>query len=206
MVDLKLGNTAYNGIDRIQISKSDSSGVVNFAPSDELFGAMGAASGYVSSYYENPYITTLSPAGAFLISNFETVYLPNLTSMVANANLGNINRLSCKNFIAPKLTMSPDQLTNGGNVEVVDFTDLTGMRYYAMGGSELTAVILRGNTVVDLSPNAANFKSGVTAYVPTAMLSAYNADTLWAGLVSSKNWTITAIEGSQYENPNWFKS
>jgi hypothetical protein len=68
--------------------------------------------------------------------------------------------------------------------------------------SSLTTVVLRNTTMVNLN-NVNNFQStpfasggaGGTIYVPSALISTYQADSLWSQLAA----TFSAIEGSQYE-------
>ena len=203
MVDLKLGNQTYNGIDRVQINKADSSGVVNFTPSDDLFAAMSGT--VVVGLYENPYITAMSASAMGIANMFTTAYFANVTQFVSARGLGAVNKCSCKYFIAPKLQVA-DNISWNGEVNVLDFTDLTSAAYYSFSSSNLTAVIIRGTNTVPTVGSAANQKANVTVYVPSSMVSAYNNNSGWAALVSDKGWTITALEGSQYENPDWFRT
>lgn len=202
MNDLKLGTKTFTGIDRVQINKADSSGVVNFMESNVFNSVLGGASG--GDYYENPYLTTLGIWGVQYAARFSTVYLENVEQL-ANQSVG-ATYLSCTNFIAPKLRSVANQFTWNSSVKVVDFTALTEVGTYGFSGSRLEAIILRGNTVPTVGNVNMQSSHKPTVYVPSSMLSAYNADSSWASLVSTKEWTIAALEGSQYENPNWFKS
>lgn len=204
-VNIKFGSEVFNDVERIQISKADSSGAVNYMPFDEVLSIMSGASGAGGAYYENPYLTRLGDVGCFFISYFTTVYLENVEQLGSGVQTG-ANKLKCVNFIAPKLTSIANYLTIGGDVKVVDFTALTACGARGLAGSSLEAIILRGNAVPTISDIAQQSANKPTVYVPSSMLSAYNADTSWASLVSTKEWTITALEGSQYENPTWFKN
>jgi len=201
MVDLKLGAKTYSGIDRLQISKADSSGVVDFMESDSFNTILSG--GAVDGLYENPYLTKLGKFFPYFAS-FTTVYLPNVTQL-SDTNVGSWQ--SCVNLIMPKLESAADQLTWASNtLKVVDFSSLTAVGTYGLNGNKLTSIILRGNTVPTIGNVANQSANKPTVYVPSAMLSAYNADSSWSSLVSTKEWTITALEGSQYEDPDWFRT
>lgn len=201
MVDLKLGSTTYSGIDRVQISKADSSGVVNFTPSDVLFAALQGEK--VGGLYENPYLVTLSKGITQITMAFDTVYLPNVV-VNSVALYGAANSIGCKRFIAPKLTKSA-QLSWGGQVEIMDFTDMPTIEGYGISGTRLHSVILRKGTMVALAEPDHQGNVTQTIYVPSSLLSAYQADTNWSQLLS-KGRTFAAIEGSAYENTDWFRT
>lgn len=201
MVDLKLGNTTYSGIDRIQISKADSSGVVNFTPSDVLFAALQGEK--VGGLYENPYLVALSKGITQIAIAFDTVYLPNVVG-ASTTLYGGANSIGCKRFIAPKLTKSA-QISWNGQVEIMDFTDMPTIEDYAISGSNLHSIILRKDTMVTLAHPDHQGTHTQTIYVPSSLLSAYQADTNWSQLLS-KGRTFAAIEGSAYEDPDWFRT
>lgn len=202
MANVKVGSTTYTGVNTLELINASTNDSVSFAEADDFMEIMAGGSGY--DYYENSQLTSISQwATHWFFSRFTTVYLPNVTTLAQN----NANHLNCENFIAPKLTSVANQLTNGGagKCKIVDIGALTEIGTYGFSGGGLTTIILRGNTVPSCS-SVNNQKAGVTVYVPSAMLSSYQADTTWQSLVSSKNWTLTALEGSQYEDTDWFKS
>lgn len=201
MVDLKLGSTTYSGIDRVQISKADSSGVVNFTPSDVLFAALQGEK--VGGLYENPYLVTLSKPMTLISLAFDTVYLPNVVGSSV-VYYGGANSVGCKRFIAPKLTKSA-QLSWGGDVQIMDFTDMPTIEGYGISGTKLHSVILRKDTMVTLAEPDHQGNVTQTIYVPSSLLSAYQADSNWSQLLS-KGRTFAAIEGSAYENTDWFRT
>lgn len=41
--------------------------------------------------------------------------------------------------------------------------------------------------------------SGTVIYVPSDLVSSYEADTTWASMKTSNGFTFSAIEGSEYE-------
>lgn len=201
MVDLKLGSTTYSGIDRVQISKADSSGVVNFTPADDIFAVFNGTK--VGGLYENPYVTGMSGALDALLAGFDIAYLPNVVTLSNNIH-DNPNKLKVGTFVAPKLTKS-NQLSWNGNVKIMDFTDMPTIGDYGISGTQLHSVILRKNTMVTLDHPDHQGTVTQTIYVPSSLLSAYQADTNWSQLLS-KGRTFAAIEGSAYENTDWFRT
>lgn len=201
MEDLKIGGAQFEDVDRIQLNKADLTGVVNFMESGDFMDAMQSSFPMATkkTLYENQYLTTLGESGATFLTNFTTAYLPNVTAL-SYARLP--NTLNCINIILPKLKTVTQYFTAGGNCEVIDLTEVTTIENNVFAGTHLSAVIIRGNAVPTL--NAAGAKaSGVTLYVPTEMLSSYQADTAWSTLTG---WTFTALEGSAYADPDWFRS
>lgn len=200
MADVKLGNTNHTGITRLELTDSEQNTVL-FMEADDFLGVLSGGSGY--DYFENHDLTAISAfATRYFFSKFTTVYVPNVTGIAGVANW-----LNCENFIAPKLTTTGVSLTNGGagRLKIVDFGALETVGNYGLSGRGLTTVILRGNTVPTVS-SVNNQTANITVYVPEAMLASYQADTTWQSLVSSKNWTLVKIEGSTYEDTDWFKS
>lgn len=202
MVDLKLGSTTYSGIDRVQISKADSSGVVNFTPSDDIFAVFNGTK--VGGLYENPYVTGMSRALSVLLAGFDIAYLPNVVSL-SSAIQDNVNSLKVGTLVAPKL-QSSGALSWNGSVKVMDFTELKTIEAYGISGTKLGTVILRGNTMAQLNNNVTS-QGNVTQviYVPQSLLSTYQADANWSQLLS-KGRTFSAIEGSAYEDTDWFRT
>lgn len=201
MVDLKLGNTTYSGIDRIQISKADSSGVVNFTPSDDIFAVFNGTR--VGGLYENPYVTGMSKVLSVFLAGFDIAYLPNVVSL-SNVIDGDPNYLKVGTLVAPKLTSS-GMISWNGTVKVMDFTAVTAINNYGISGTQLGTVILRGGTMVTLARPDTQGNITQTIYVPSSLLSAYQADANWSQLLS-KGRTFAAIEGSAYENTDWFRT
>lgn len=200
MADVKLGNTTHTGITRLELTDAEQNTVL-FMEADDFLGVLSGGSGY--DYFENEDLTSISAfATHYFFSKFTTVYVPNVTGIA-----GTPNWLRCENFIAPKLTTTGVSLTNGGvgRLKIVDFGALESVGNYGLSGGGLTTVILRGNTVPTVS-NVNNQTANITVYVPEAMLASYQADTTWQSLVSNKNWTLVKIEGSTYEDTDWFKT
>lgn len=200
MADVKLGNTTHTGITRLELTDADQNTAL-FMEADDFLGVLSGGSGY--DYFENADLTSISAfATHYFFSKFTTVYVPNVTGLAGTANW-----LNCENFIAPKLTTTGVSLTNGGagKLKIADFGALASVGNYGLSGAGITTVILRGDTVPTVS-NVSNQKANVTVYVPEAMLASYQADATWQSLVSSKNWSIVKLEGSTYENTDWFKS
>lgn len=208
MANIKLGNTVYRNIDRVQFSDENSSGVVNFMPADPAIAAFTQASAQViGGYYEDPNFTSITVAGLLFVSMFETVYLPNLVNLVSSIG-GAASRISCKNFIAPRLKSFEESFTASGLVETIDVTDLESCRFYSFAGTHIKNLIFRGNQVPTTNAGMASVagSSNVSLYVPSAMIASYQANADFATLVSNKGWQIKAIEGSQYQDTEWFKS
>ena len=202
MEDLKIGGAQFEDVDRIQLNKADLTGVVNFMEQGDFMDVMQRPyrmSSTKKTLYENQYLTTLGESGATFLADFTTAYLPNVTAL-SYARVP--NTLNCINIILPKLKTVTQFFTAQGNCEVIDLTDVTTIENNVFAGTHLSAVIIRGNAVPTLNATGAK-ANGVTLYVPTAMLSSYQADTAWSTLTG---WTFTALEGSAYADPDWFRS
>lgn len=201
MVDLKIGGATFEDVDRIQLNKADLTGVVNFMEQGDFMDVMQSSYPMTTkkTLYENKYLTTLGDSGATFLADFTTAYLPNVTAL-SYSRLP--NTLNCTKIILPKLKTVTQFFTAQGKCEVIDLTEVTTIENNVFAGTYLSAVIIRGNAVPTLNATGAK-ASGVTLYVPTAMLSSYQADTAWSTLTG---WTFTALEGSAYADPDWFRS
>ena len=101
---------------------------------------------------------------------------------------------------------APDTLTGFyplGTMPNVTFIDLgsgvTDLGSYAIRYTAVRTLILRSATKVALYNNTSvnNWPNGVTVYVPSALISAYESDANWAA--GSDKITFAALEGSEYE-------
>lgn len=96
---------------------------------------------------------------------------------------------------------------NAAQLAIVDI-DMSGQfsTGYFKNDVLLATIILRHSTVTglasaaafDSTPFAANGTGG-TAYVPSALISAYQSATNWSTLYAAETIDFVAIEGSQYE-------
>ena len=208
MANVKIGNTTYSNVDNVQLKDADNVGeVTNWMQSDDFNKVLSGQT--INKLYENEYLTVANTTAIYYFCAFDIVYVPNLMSFSTNVGYNENNnptRLSCKKFIAPKLTTTGSQLTYFGSVNVVDFTDLIEVANYGFAGGSLTAIILRGDTVPTVGSPSAQSSNHPTVYVPSAMLTSYQNNAAWTSLVNDKGWTLTALEGSEYENPEWFRS
>ena len=201
MVDMKIGGATFEDVDRIQLNKSDLSGVVNFMESADFLDIFEGPNPLNPqlTLYENPYLTTLAEAGAHYVSNYVTVYLENVTYLGFQ---GVWNVVNCKKIILPKLGTLRSHFTYNASCQCIDLTAVTAIEHHSLAGNSLATLILRGNSVPTLETTGQR-ASGITVYVPTAMIASYQADTNWSAMTG---WTLTALEGSAYESQDWFRS
>lgn len=75
------------------------------------------------------------------------------------------------------------------------------------GATKLATIILRKTSVVSLAATScfsnspfASGKAGGTLYVPSALISSYQAATNWSTILGYSTNSIAAIEGSEYEH------
>ena len=199
MANVKVGSTTYTGVSRTDMINAGTNASVYFMESDAFMSIMAGGTG--GDYYENPYVAQIGSWACGHFLKFTKVYLPNVTTCIQNG----ARFMGAETIILPKLTDTTNQLFNNSVTKVIDLGALTAIGNYGFSGSKIEKIILRGNTVPTVG-NVNNQHGSVAVYVPTAMLSSYQADTSWASLVSSKSWTLNALEGSAYEDPDWFKS
>lgn len=135
--------------------------------------------------YESAEVTTLRNYAFYYQTSLERVVLPNLTS----ANYTAVFR-NCSALKVADLGVCYQMSTTA-------FTSCTN----------LTTVVLRKTSGVCTLLNASAFNStpfasggtGGTVYVPSALISEYQAATNWATLYAAGTCNFVAIEGSEYE-------
>ena len=123
---------------------------------------------------------------AFYNTRFPLIVLPSFNS-VLNANTFNQNTA----------------------LVVADFGQPTSYSPSCFGNcKKLTTVIIRKSDSITTLQNVNTFTqtpfasdgTGGTLYVPSALISSYQAATNWSTILGYENNSIVAIEGSQYEN------
>lgn len=143
--------------------------------------------------------------------NLRLIKLPKLNSVPYYGHIFELNNGSSRRctVILNSLIRSSSDLFRGVSeyYDKMDFPVLNyiGIRCFYQG--HYYDVILRSNTVVELSSTngvgvgaSYGFGSYTNVYVPSALISEYEASTNWASAKATKNFTFVAIEGSQYEN------
>lgn len=120
---------------------------------------------------------------------------------------------NCSNLLTvsmPKLanTVTQYSMYNCPKLHTVDVGNATTIQSNTFGGSSaLKKLIIRRSSVCSLqnvsafgSTPFANNGSGGTLYVPSALISAYQAASNWSTILGYTNNQIVALEGSEFEN------
>lgn len=157
-----------------------------------------------------------SGAGGFICngcSALTSVFVPKLKTMAAN-NFANCTSLRV--VVLPSFT----NYGNNGNfdgctaLEVVDYAaeTINTRSFFSQkehqNNTALETIIIRATNAVANLGNLNNLTgtpfadggTGGTLYVPSALISSYQAATNWSTILGYTNNNIAAIEGSQYED------
>lgn len=140
-----------------------------------------------NAFYNKNRITSIHVKG-----QVSTNSLPNLTGLLT--------------AVVARIVGTSNYTFNGcSNIEVIDIGEsttgkMTGSKVF-QNCKKLTAIILRQATFCEVNASvfasspAASGGTGVAVYVPSALKSAYEANSVWSGLAV----TFETIEGSIYE-------
>lgn len=144
----------------------------------------------------------------FSHSNIETIYMDGITNLNAQYFFEFMNSLKAAVFPDATATTAYLFWNTNQNVPVpgidfykkIAFSSATSFRLEA--GAD---IILRSNEMCTTGFTAATWgmSSGIKFYVPESLLSAYRSDANWSTFGESR---ILPIEGSKYENIDWWKS
>jgi len=153
-----------------------------------------------------PILTDLVQASFGTMTSLEKVFLSSLSVIPAYC------WDACSNLLT---VVIPNSASTGGygifrgcsKLAAVDINQGQIQNNTFNGCSVLKTLVIRSNSVESLrnlnafgnSPFASG-KSGGTLYVPSALISSYQAASNWSTILGYANNNIQAIEGSQYEN------
>ena len=136
-----------------------------------------------------------------------SAYFPNVTQLGGAYSFQDCN---CETLVLPSLTTSGNQTFRMSGAVTIDmggtFTQIGN--YTFTYSSKLTTLILRNASMVSLD-NIGGFSNtpfasggtGGTLYVPSALLSSYQAQTNWGTILAYTNNQIKTIE-STHTDPN----
>ena len=158
--------------------------------------------------FNTPNVRSIGTYAFYNVSTLSSIYFPEVTSIGTYA-LRQCRKITRGYF--PKLTsVGTYALTRCNLLAVVDLGLVSSVPANLFSeDSKLTTIILRKTdgiatlaaTSAFTSTPFASSGSGGTAYVPSALITAYQTATNW----SSLNCTFVALEGSAYESENWGK-
>lgn len=160
-----------------------------------------AFNGCGTVHFDLPNLTTVA-SSAFRGCSGD-MYLPGLTSITGNYPFGGNNG---EWLVLPRLTgaLGSDYLRTlyYSKLDLGSVSSFGTRSLYQ--GSIKTIVILRSTTVVTASNSDAigSIASATTVYVPSSLVSDYQTATVW----SAKGCTFAALEGSPYEQLDWFEN
>lgn len=135
----------------------------------------------------------------------ESISLPLLETM-GQASFDGCTALKNVNF--PVLTaVSTSGFTDCSSLEMIDLPAVTSINSHGFRNcTSLETIILRSSALATLVNIAAfggtpfaSGGTGGTVYVPSALISEYQAATNWANLYAAGTCNFVAIEGSEYE-------
>lgn len=196
-----IGTWAFYGMNDITSASSDSVLTINGGAFRECRGLTSISFPNCSTFSGND--------GAFYNAVALTnVYLPKLSSALPNYAFRGCTSLV--NLALPIGTSVYTMVFDGcSNLEKLDFGGDGGSlaANSLRNAPKLNVLVLRSTSVKSLANiNAfdntcfASGKEGGTLYVPSALISSYEAATNWSTILGYANNSIAAIEGSQYEN------
>ena len=106
--------------------------------------------------------------------------------------------------VLPSLTTIGSEGFRGGssNFKAIDLGPVSSIGARTVYLGTYQNVILRNTSVTALSNTngVGNFTSNTKVYVPSSLISSYEAATNWSTAMSSLGFTFVAIEGSEYEH------
>lgn len=154
-----------------------------------------------------PNVTRLSGGFASSCSALVSVSCPNATTI--NSTQQFISCTALTSVDLPLLTVPGGNMFQGcTNLEFIDLPSITRMNVSRVfyGCNKLKTIILRYSSVVSLNSDAltntpfAGYNSLTgTCYVPSSLISSYQAASNWSTLYNNGTCSFVAIEGSQYE-------
>ena len=153
---------------------------------------------------ENINVSCLQNIGEYAFNGcpFKASEFPELIEVGRNS----FNAVNGGVLVFPKLEKVTIQLFGWNrNIEVVDLGCATSIEQHGFYDCpKLKVVVLRSNTVCALADSGAfnnTFKDTNvgTVYVPSALISEYQAATNWSTLYAAGTCNFVAIEGSEYE-------
>ena len=155
-----------------------------------------------------PLATSVEENGMYYCADLEHFHGPEVTSigLQAFSRVGTNSGLNNTVIVLPKLaTMSGRAHFDRGNFKAIDLgpnlSALTPDCFYNNTGAQtVKALVLRKSDAVVTTPSTDTINGLRDVYVPSSLISSYEAAAKWAERVTGGYITFHAIEGSIYEN------
>ncbi len=207
------GDYTIDNVTTIAQAFSQTSGVITLTfPDLTTMRRAYAFDGITATRMSMPKLTNLYPY-SFSGTSILTVFAPLATLQKGGGQ--NIDRYHfngtsyLQTVVIGSLGTGYIQFYNCTRLTTVDIVTSDGKidNSWQTGCANFNKLILRGNTVLPIytttSFDSSCFKNGGTGgtlYVPQSLISSYQSDSNWSTILGYANNSITAIEGSQYEN------
>lgn len=149
---------------------------------------------------------TLSGSYHLIGATINTVVMPNATSLIASGFRGS----AIKRFIAQNMTgMASNSLRDNSAIKYVDLYGGSAIGVYCLNTMTNGVIILRNTS--DITPLQdgtvfGNKANTATVYVPEILMNSYASATQWSTKIANGYITLAKLEGSIYEDTDWWKS
>jgi hypothetical protein len=159
----------------------------------------------------NPYITKIVNSMFSNVKLIKSINFPNVKAWGYPEYLLRDSAVEIAVFPQANSSIATSSFRNAPSLTAVDFgPDVPSIgNYFISNSPNVNVIILRRTTSVVTISNAsgaisgspfADGKAGGTLYVPSSLISSYQAATNWSTILGYANNQILPIEGSVYEN------